>query len=63
MSYQSAIEELNKNLELYLNAKCDPAVQNLSKAMYQLTVAIEADFKEQHRQIKLLRRDLESNKR
>ncbi len=63
MSYQAAIEELNKNLELYLNAKCDPAVQNLSKALYQLTVAIDADFKENHRQLKALRKELESRKR
>lgn len=63
MSYQTAVDELNKNLELYLNAKCDPAVQNLSKAMYQLTVAIESDFKEQQRLLKAIRRDLEALKR
>ncbi|MEM1091910.1 MAG: hypothetical protein AAF552_16405 [Pseudomonadota bacterium] len=63
MSYQAAVEELNKNLELYLNAKCDPAVQNLSKAVYQLTVAIEADFKEQQRQLKAIRRQLDALQR
>ncbi|MEM9533978.1 MAG: hypothetical protein AAGA23_23900, partial [Pseudomonadota bacterium] len=59
-SYQAAVEELNKNLELYLNARCDPAVQNLSKALYQLTIAIEQDMKEQHRQLKAIRKALES---
>lgn len=59
MSYQAAIEQLNKNLELYLNAKCDPAVQNLSKALYQLVVAIESDMKEQKRQLASIKRALE----
>lgn len=59
MSYHAAIEQLNKNLELYLNAKCDPAVQNLSKALYQLVVAIESDMKEQKRQLASIKRSLE----
>lgn len=62
MSYQAAIEELNKNLELYIRAKCDPAVQNLSKAIYQLTVALEQDLKEQRRQIQLLKKALEERR-
>ena len=60
MSYQAAIEELNKNLELYIRAKCDPAVQNLSKAIYQLTIALEQDLKDQRRQIQMLKKELEA---
>ena len=63
MSYHSTLDELNKNLELYLQNKCDPAVSNLSKALYQLTLAIEQDMKEQMRQIKSLKALVEqSNK-
>ncbi|MDJ0654395.1 MAG: hypothetical protein QNJ40_09600 [Xanthomonadales bacterium] len=63
MSYQAAINELNKNLELYIKAKCDPAVQNLSKAMYQLVVALEQDLKDQKKQIAQLQATLESRSR
>lgn len=59
MSYQAAIEELNRNLELYLKSKCDPSVQNLSKALYQLTVAIEQDMKEQKRLLTGIKRELD----
>lgn len=48
MSYQAALAELNKNLELYLKNKCDPATNNLSRALYQLTTTIEQEFKAQN---------------
>ena len=49
LSYQNAIDLLNKNLELYLQNKCDPAVANLSKAMTQLTLQLEQENKEHQR--------------
>jgi hypothetical protein len=55
MSYKAALSELNKNLELYLKNQCDPAINHLSKAMYQLTVAIEQDFKAQSATLKKIR--------
>ena len=55
MSYQSALNELNKNLQLYLQNKCDPALNNLSKAMVQLTTAIEQDMKDQRRLLKSIK--------
>ena len=55
MSYKAALSELNKNLELYLKNQCDPAINHLSKAMYQLTVAIEQDFKAQANTLKKIR--------
>ena len=55
MSYQTALDELNKNLELYLQNKCDPAVNHLSKALYQLTIAIEQEFKSQNTTLKKIR--------
>ena len=55
MSYQTALAELNKNLELYLQNKCDPAINHLSKAMYQLTIAIEQEFKTQNSTLKKIR--------
>ena len=60
MSYQAALAELNKNLELYLQNKCDPAVNHLSKAMYQLTIAIEQEFKAQNNTLKKIREAAEA---
>ena len=63
MSYKAALTELNKNLELYLKNKCDPAVNHLSKAMYQLTIAIEQDFKAQNIMLKKIKDASEANPR
>ena len=60
MSYQAALAELNKNLELYLQNKCDPAINHLSKAMYQLTIAIEQEFKAQNNTLKKIREAAEA---
>lgn len=59
MSYQSALDELNKNLQLYLQNKCDPALNHLSKAVYQLTLAIEQDMKDQGKLLKSLKTAVE----
>jgi len=63
MSYKAAMAELNKNLELYLKNRCDPAINNLSKAMYQLTVAIEQDLKAQAATLKKIKDATEASSR
>ena len=63
MSYKAALSELNKNLELYLKNQCDPAINNLSKAMYQLTIAIEQDMKAQASTLKKIRDATEATAR
>ncbi len=62
MSYANAIDEMNKVLELYMKNKCDPGVHHLSKAMQQLTTAIEQDLKDQSKQLRKIRALLEDRK-
>ncbi len=57
MGYKAVLDSLNKNVELYLQSKCDPALGNLSKALADLTREIEREFKEQRRLIEQLGKD------
>lgn len=61
MSYQNAIDLLNKNLELYLQNKCDPAVANISKALTQLTLQLEQENKEQQRVLRKILTTLQNS--